>query len=42
MINKMYEERNGLKEMGLHGYQYAVRPFSKKECVDKLESLRRG
>jgi len=39
MIMKMYEEKNRLKELGLNGYEYAVKNFSKKVCVDKLESL---
>ena len=39
MILKMYEEKDGLKELGLNGYRYAVENFSKKACVDKLESL---
>jgi glycosyltransferase involved in cell wall biosynthesis len=39
MIIKMYEDRNRLKELGLNGYQYAIQHFSKKVCVDKLESL---
>jgi len=42
MIKKMYDDRNALKEIGLNGYQYAVRHFSKKACVDKLESLLRA
>ena len=39
MIIKMYREKDLLRELGLNGYQYAVRNFSKKVCVDKLESL---
>jgi colanic acid biosynthesis glycosyl transferase WcaI len=39
MIIKMYREKDLLKELGLNGYQYAVRNFSKKVCVDQLESL---
>lgn len=42
MIIKMYEERNGLKEVGLNGYHYAVKNFSLKVCVDKLEGLLRA
>jgi len=41
LILKMYEEKDRLKEMGLRGYRYAVRHFSKKVCVDRLEKLLR-
>jgi len=42
MIIKMYEEKDRLKELGLNGYQYAVKNFSRKVCVDKLEDLLRA
>jgi len=42
MILKIYSERHNLREMGLNGYRYAAANFSKKACVDKLESLLRG
>lgn len=41
LILKMHEEKDHLKEMGMNGYQYALRNFSKKMCVDKLEGLLR-
>jgi len=41
LILKMYKGKSSLKELGLNGYQYAVKNYSKKVCVDKLESLLR-
>ncbi len=41
LILKMYKERTVLKEMGINGHRYALKNFSKKECVDKLEGLLR-
>jgi len=41
MILRMYQEKDDLEELGLNGYQYAVRNFSKKVCVDQLEGLLR-
>lgn len=41
LILKMYKEREGMKEMGMNGYRYAVQHFSKQVCVDKLERLLR-
>jgi glycosyltransferase involved in cell wall biosynthesis len=42
LILKMFEEKKRLKEVGSNGYQYALRNFSKKVCVDKLEGLLRS
>jgi colanic acid biosynthesis glycosyl transferase WcaI len=42
MIMNIHRGKNRLKEMGLNGYRYAAGHFSKKACVDKLESLLRG
>ena len=42
LMLKMFEEKKRLKEVGMNGYQYAVRNFSKKVCVDKLEGLLRS
>ncbi len=41
LILKIYKETTRLKEMGINGYKYAVKNFSKKECMDQLESLLR-
>ena len=41
LILKMYEEKDCLKEMGMNGYRYAVKHFSRQVCVDKLEGLLR-
>ncbi len=42
MIVKIHEEKNSLKELGMNGYKYALKNFSRKECVDRLEGLLRG
>lgn len=41
LMLKMFEEKSRLRELGSNGYQYAIGNFSKKVCVDKLESLLR-
>lgn len=39
VILKMYDGRNKLNEWGLNGYKYAMKNFSRKECIDKLERM---
>jgi len=42
LMLKMYKEKERLREFGENGFRYAAEHFSKKVCVDKLESLLRA
>ncbi|MGD9819530.1 MAG: glycosyltransferase family 4 protein, partial [Desulfomonilaceae bacterium] len=37
LVQKIYEQREHLDELGLNGYHYAVSNFSKESCVNELE-----
>jgi len=39
LMLRMYRERDRLQRLGLNGYRFAERHFSKKVCVDQLEQL---
>ena len=39
IVMKMYNEKDNNKELGMNGYDYAKKNYSKKACVDKLEGL---
>jgi len=41
LMLKMYKEKEKLRKFGENGFRYAAEHFSKKICVDKLESLLR-
>lgn len=42
LMGTMFREKDRLKILGENGRRYAVRHFSKKVCVDKVESLFEG
>jgi len=39
LLFKLYHERDTLNVLGENGYRYAVEHFSKKRCIDRLESF---
>ncbi len=39
VVRKIVQERQGLREYGQRGYEYALEHFSRVQCIDQLERL---
>jgi len=39
LIGKVYNEKENMEQLGQNGFEYAVAHFSKKVCIDRVESL---
>ena len=42
LIKRFFLERDKFTQYGKNGHEYVIKHFSKKECIDKLESLIRN